>query len=280
MSSSTSLSDLIRRSGASASVVLLSFLLTPMFTPTSLSALFGPGVAHAQAGEADEEQKGVQGEQDDREKEAGEQQAKAPAEMSAEEVAERIQKFYRQTKDYQAEFRQVYTDVAAGDTKKNWGRVYFKKPGQMRWDYYESEGLDDRKKTLVSDGEVFWIYELEFKQVFKKCLSESQLPTSLKFLMGEGELLEDFDVAFTEESTDEAPELELTPKEPTPKYKKVHFKVDPETFQVRKTTVFDPYGNTNAIWFDKAKVNKNLPDSGFDFEPPKDARMLNPQKDC
>jgi outer membrane lipoprotein carrier protein len=150
----------------------------------------------------------------------------------------------------------------------------------MRWDYYKSESLADRKKTLVSDGKVFWVYELEFQQVFKQCLAKSQLPTSLKFLMGQGNLLEDFDVSFADGSSKETPQLALVPKKPTPKYKKVHFQVDPETFQVDKTTVFDPYGNTNAIDFQKTKLNKNLPDSGFAFEPPEGARMLNPQKEC
>ena len=204
----------------------------------------------------------------------------APGDMSAEDVAKRIQKFYKKTEDFQSDFKQIYTDVAAGEKKKNWGKVYFKKPGKMRWDYYNSDELGKRKKTLVSDGKVFWVYELEFQQVFKQCLADSKLPTSLKFLMGQGDLLKDFDVSFSDDSTEKNPELVLEPKEPTPKYKKVHFQVDPETFQVDKTTVFDPYGNTNEIHFQSTKLNKNLPDSGFEFEPPKGARLLNPQKDC
>jgi len=204
----------------------------------------------------------------------------APGDMTASEVAERIQKFYSETEDFKATFKQVYTDVAAGEEKVNWGRVYFKKPGKMRWDYYESDALEDRKKTLVSDGDLFWIYELEFQQVFKQCLQESQLPTSLKFLMGEGDLLADFEVSFTDDSTESAPELELIPEKSTPKYKKVHFQVDPETFRVEETTVYDPYGNSNRIDFRSTQLNLNLPDSGFEFEPPEGARLLNPGKSC
>lgn len=204
----------------------------------------------------------------------------APGNLSAEEVARRIQKFYKETGDYQASFKQVYTDQAAGEKKTSYGKVYFKKPGKMRWDYYDSNSREDRTKTLVSDGEMFWIYELEFQQVFKRCLEESKLPTSLKFLMGQGNLLQDFDIGFTDGSTAEKPELELVPEKPTPKYKKLHFQVDPEAYQVVKTTVFDPYGNTNEIDFGEAKLNSNLPDSGFEFEPPEGARLLNPEKDC
>jgi outer membrane lipoprotein carrier protein len=238
-------------------------------------------VAWASGAEGADEVTVVQGSQ--AQTEEGDEESEstpAPGDLSAEEVARRIQKFYKQTKDYRAPFKQMYTDKAAGETKTNYGKVYFKKPGKMRWDYYASESRDDRTKTLVSDGDMFWIYELEFQQVFKRCLDESKLPTSLKFLMGQGNLLQDFDVGFTDESTAERPELELVPEKPTPKYKKLHFQVDPEVYQVEKTTVFDPYGNTNEIDFGEAKLNSNLPDSGFEFEPPEGARLLNPEKDC
>ncbi len=203
----------------------------------------------------------------------------APAGMSAEDVARRVQQFYKKTNDYHAHFNQTYTDVAAGSSKKSHGRVYFKKPGKMRWDYYKNDGTG-REKVLVSDGASFWIYEYQFKQVFKKCLAESQLPTSLKFLMGQGDLLKEFNVSFDKRSTARKPVLDLVPKKPTAKYTKLVFELDPKTFQVDKTTIYDPYGNTNEIEFSKARINKNLPDSGFEFKPPKGARLLNPQKKC
>lgn len=210
---------------------------------------------------------------------AKENKGTGPADMSADDVAKRVQKFYKKTEDYHAHFEQTYTDVAAGSKKKSQGRVYFKKPGKMRWDYYKDDGKG-RKKVLVSDGESFWIYEYEFKQVFKKCLASSQLPTSLKFLMGQGDLLKEFNVSFADSSTAKKPVLEMVPKQPTSKYTKLIFELDPKTFQVDQTTIYDPYGNTNSIEFNKAKINKNLPDSGFNFEIPKGARVLNPQKKC
>ena len=203
-----------------------------------------------------------------------------PVGMSAEDVAERVQRFYGETEDFQAAFLQTYTDVAAGETKRSRGRVYFKKPGMMRWDYYRADDSNRRDRVLVSDGNVFWVYEFEFQQVFKQCLEDSQLPTTLRFLMGEGDLLEDFDVAFARGSTAEVPRLELTPKVPTSHYRMIHFEVDPESFQVMKTTIFDPYGNRNEIDFRNVRVNRNLPESGFEFEPPEGARLLNPQKQC
>lgn len=206
------------------------------------------------------------------------QEKSATEAPAADEAARRVQAFYAQTKDYQAKFTQTYHDVAAGDKKVNTGQVYFKKPGKMRWDYAKADGARD--KIYVSDGTSFWVYEYDFKQVFKQCLKDSQLPTSLSFLMGTGDLLKEFDVEFTDKSTAKVPQLRLTPKSPTPSYKELRFTLDPETYQVMRTVIYDPYGNMNEINFSKVEVNKNLPDSGFDFKVPKGARVLNPQENC
>lgn len=202
------------------------------------------------------------------------------SEVSAEEYAKRIQAFYKKTEDFQAKFTQTYQDIAAGTSKVSYGRVYFKKPGKMRWDYYTSKSSKKRDKIYVSDGNAFWIYETEFKQVFRQCLSKSQLPTSLRFLMGEGELLEEFDVTLAGTHSKESPALKLVPKVATSKYKELRFEIDPETYQVQKTVVFDPYGNSNSIQFNNTLVNRKLPDSGFDFKAPADARVVNPQQKC
>lgn len=206
-------------------------------------------------------------------------QQKAKKATKAETIAKDMQDYYKKTKDFQAHFQQVYTDVAAGTQKKSHGRVYFKKPGKMRWDYYKPKS-NDRHKLIVSDGSVLWVYEYDFKQVFKRCLKSSQLPTALSFLMGKGNLLKEFDVSMASSSTSSDPVLELVPKKPTSKYTKIEMEIDPKTNQVERTKIFDPYGNTNEIEFNKRKVNKNLPDSGFDFKTPKGARLLNPQKKC
>lgn len=210
---------------------------------------------------------------------ADEPDTSADDEPSAEQIVERIQHFYQQTEDFQAGFIQEYDDIAAGETTRSRGRVYFKKPGMMRWDYYQAD-RDERDRMLVSDGTNFWVYEYEYQQVLRQCLKDTQLPTSLRFLMGEGDLLEEFEVELTDDATPETPILELTPREPTSHYRKLHFQVDPGSWEVEKTTVFDPYGNTNQIEFRSARVNQNLSEEGFQFEVPPGARELNPEKTC
>ncbi len=206
--------------------------------------------------------------------------AQAFAQDSATDVTKKVQAFYKQTKDYHAKFTQTYKDLAAGSSKVSGGTVYFKKPGRMRWIYRDTKNPKITDKEYISDGSKFWVFEHEFKQVFKQCLKDSQLPSSLSFLMGQGDLLKTFNVTFSDKSTKDAPQLKLLPKKKTSMYKEVRFTINPKTFQVDKTEIFDPYGNSNEIVFIDSKINKNLPDSGFAFTVPKSARLLNPQKQC
>ena len=198
----------------------------------------------------------------------------------AKQVATQMQAFYKKTKDFQASFKQTYTDLAAGDKKMSYGRVFFKTPGKMRWDYFqEKKGKQHPQKTMVSDGANFWIYEHDFRQVFKECLQSSKLPTSLRFLMGQGELLKDFDVSLDPKSTPAHHLLTLVPKQPTAKYKELRFVVDAGTYQVLKTTIFDPYGNTNEIVFDIGQVqHKPAPTKALISKPPRALACSTPSK--
>jgi len=201
----------------------------------------------------------------------------APVEPPADaaEVTDKVQAFYQDIADYQSNFAQVYTDVAAGEETRTSGKVFFKKPGKMRWDYYEDKaGVASVKKVLVSDGKEFNIYEAEFSQYYRQCLTESQLPTAISFLMGRGDLKTEFNSKLMALGADKELMLELTPKKSSGKYKKIVFTVDRSSYAVTQTTVYDPYGNTNQITFLRPSINKRLPDSGFVFPPPKGSRIL------
>ena len=199
---------------------------------------------------------------------------------TAEAVTDQVQEFYKNMRDYQARFEQIYTDVAAGKDSSSGGRVYFKKAGKMRWDYLNADANQKSlHKVLVSNGSEFTIYEAEHDQYYRQCLRDSKLPTALRFLMGTGDLKEEFDIKMGKKASAGTHKLELTPKKSSGKYKKIIFVVDAETYSVRETLVYDPYSNINRIIFHKPLINKNLPDSGFNFSPPKNARPLGDTKE-
>ncbi|MFB3154586.1 MAG: outer membrane lipoprotein carrier protein LolA, partial [Candidatus Acidiferrales bacterium] len=61
----------------------------------------------------------------------------ADAQPSAQEVAARVERHYNRVETLAADFVQRYT--LGRTTLVESGRVYFKKPGRMRWEYNSPE---------------------------------------------------------------------------------------------------------------------------------------------
>lgn len=179
-----------------------------------------------------------------------------------------IQKFYSNISEFQADFTQIFTYKIYGRKKISTGKVFFKKPGKMRWDYEAPT-----KRLFIADGEVLWVYEPEEAQVFKRSLSSAQLPVALRFMKGEGELTKDFNIAEPKKE-EERYTLILTPKIPSGEYQELQLVVDRKTFEVKSSILVDPTGNTNHIQFADIKVNTGLPESGFSFVPPQGVRVI------
>ncbi len=200
-------------------------------------------------------------------------QAQAPKmDEETARVLDGIQKFYAEAKDFSAEFEQTYTYIAHQRSQISKGKVYFKKPGKMRWDYQTPS-----QKVFVSDGSLLWVYEPEENQAFKRPIKSVQLPVALSFLSGEGNLAEEFDAVLKKPRTEGTYLVELIPKRDQGDYRALRLEVDATTYAVQKSTVVDPVGNTNHIAFSAVKTNSGLPDAGFSFTPPAGVRVLQDQ---
>ncbi|HVA71497.1 MAG TPA: outer membrane lipoprotein carrier protein LolA, partial [Candidatus Limnocylindrales bacterium] len=71
---------------------------------------------------------------------------------TAKDVARAIEAHYRNTKTMTAIFLEKYTSGEAGIRVES-GKVYFSRPGRMRWDYDSPE-----KKMFLVDGRNVWYY--------------------------------------------------------------------------------------------------------------------------
>ena len=77
-----------------------------------------------------------------------------------ETIIDNVQYQYEVTQDIQATFIQIALIKSIPQEKKSEGRVFFKKPGKMRWEY-----TDPEQQLLVSDGRTMWYYVAEDQQV-------------------------------------------------------------------------------------------------------------------
>ena len=81
--------------------------------------------------------------------------AQAPsARLDARAVAALVQSFYDQTTTMDAAFEQTQYTKVYDRTETARGRVVFKKPGKMRWDYAAPNG-----QVFVSDGRRLLVYQ-------------------------------------------------------------------------------------------------------------------------
>jgi len=182
-------------------------------------------------------------------------------------LAAGVQGFYMEKADFAAEFTQEIERPNLPDRPlKKRGRVFFKKPGLMRWDYLEPD-----KVYYISDGEVLWNYIPESALAYKLLVKDSELFYALRFLYGEGDLEKDFHVS-AGEPEDGLSRLILKPRKDEQTFKEVHLLADPKTFEIKGTIVIDPAGNASRIRFTKLSYSP-LKTKNFDFKAPKGVRV-------
>jgi outer membrane lipoprotein carrier protein len=192
----------------------------------------------------------------------------APAKPSAAAIAQRVQRYYERIKDFTASFAQTSSYPTFGNVTKASGKVFLKKPDLLRWQY-------DDGRLIVIDGKQLWNWNPEDKEAqVKRGFGPDEVPAEFAFLFGKGKLLDRFSV----HAVPRPPELpggeaiELTPKKPGPDVQKLLFTVDAQG-QVLATVLTNGQGDVNQLVFRDAKVNSKLPESLFQFEPPKDAHV-------
>ncbi len=193
--------------------------------------------------------------------------------LTADQVAQRIQEFYDRTSDFQADFTQVSVNRLYGQEQRS-GRVIFRKPGRMRWNY-----AAPHNDVIVSNGTTLWAYQAEERQAIQQTLTQSQMPTALAFLTGVGRLTDAFTFRLLDATQFQYPSgyvLELRPTSPQPTYERIVFYVDRGSFQVARTVVIDAQGNRNQFTFVRPQVNLNVPESTFNWSPPAGTSIVRP----
>ncbi len=211
--------------------------------------------------------------------------AEAPEPMNAAAVVRLVQTFYNQTKTLQAEFNQTRYTRLYDRYDRAKGKVVFKKPGKMRWDYDQPNG-----QVFVTQGDKLLIYQPPEEgekggQLIERALSEDQLPAAFSFLTGGGNLEKDFDVRLLQHDNEKFQGgyvLQLIPRKPSPSYEQLVFYVraletgDRRAGVVQRVLIIDSAGNRNRFDFSKIKFNRDIPDKRFSFRAPKGTHKVNP----
>jgi len=192
-------------------------------------------------------------------------------EQDLQTIIDQVQAEYDQTESIYASFTQISRLRSVPTPKESQGIVYFKKPGKMRWEYTNPE-----QQLLVSDGRTMWFYVAEDSQVIIQNAEDAYgSRTPVTFLSGMGRLQNDFYMKLLPDSTNNTGyKLELLPKQPQSDLAKLILTVDPATFRIMHTAVYDPYGNITDVYLQNIEINTNPPDELFTFDIPEGVDVI------
>ena len=189
----------------------------------------------------------------------------------AREIAGRVQARYDGVQDLEARFTQKSRSVAfggAGQEMEASGVALFAKPGRMRWTYEKPE-----PSIVVSDGKTLWIYDPTAREVQEFSVGQGFLSgTAVQFLLGEGRILDAFEVR-AERCSGESVRLFLTPREET-SYESLELVVSPTSGDVRGTAVVDLFGNRTDVSFESLQLNRSPDPARFRFVAEPGVRVL------
>jgi outer membrane lipoprotein carrier protein len=196
--------------------------------------------------------------------------ATAATPASANDVVDKVQKFYGEIKQVSAQFRQAVTYDTFGSTKTSDGTVFIQKPGKMRWDYLEKKKTSTVvKKSFISNGTYLYMVEHDNKQVMKKNLGQDLMPVAVSFLYGKGDLKAEFNSEVDTTGKYGSKEdivLKLTPKKASAQYKNLYLVVATKDFHVTQSVIIDSANNVNHFRFFAPDFQKPIKDSWFEFD--------------
>jgi outer membrane lipoprotein carrier protein len=196
--------------------------------------------------------------------------------QTAEEVALKLENTLRSYQTFQADFEQFYYSSTITTPLHEKGKIYFKKPTLMRWEYKEPE-----EKIFLIKDDMFWDYNKEEALLTKYNLSDEEHNVEvISLLSGQVGLLDTYVVEFSPFPTDKknVKQIKLTPKDEEYADAFLLLEIDEKTWQIHKMISFDWAGNKTEIHFSKFKRNTSLSDRTFELRVPPDTEIIENQE--
>ena len=188
----------------------------------------------------------------------------------ATQAASKIQAFYEATSSFVADFEQEVYWRRGERVKYSKGKVWFKKPGKMRWEYTWPEPL-----LVVCDGKEVFIYNKNDNQVMVFPSGKALSPkVTLGFMSGKGNLLRDFVIEKFEKLSGGQIALTIRPRIQSAQVERLRLVADAQSGAIAEIWFWDYLSNLTKIRFKNLKRNLDLPEDLFHFVPPKGAEVI------
>jgi len=188
---------------------------------------------------------------------------------NAEAIVDSLQKNYDTTTDFTADFQQETEVKNINRTLKASGKLSFKRPGKMLWNYDEPKG-----QFVIADGKFLYFYQPDQNQVIKSPLKNAfrgDIP--LSFLLGLGNLKKDFN-ATLQSSDGNLYVLRLEPKGEAGGFSEILLAVNKGSFDIVRVSVHDAANNVTTLRFANMRKGVGVKDSLFQVQIPNGADVV------
>jgi len=191
--------------------------------------------------------------------------------QNAADITRQTEQKLRSLASFQAEFKQVYYSSSVSTPLTEYGTVFYKQPGLMKWAYTEPE----EKIVLLMENKIQYYFPEDNQLLIQDTTGEEQGNNIMSLLSGKTHILQDYDAESSEEN---APGNKSYHIKLIPKYDNIEnfilLDIDKKTLFIIKATFFDWAGNEQEFTFSRIQINRDLPEKTFNINVPEDVEII------
>lgn len=173
---------------------------------------------------------------------------------------ERLDRFFEKVTTFKASFIQVVLDENLLALEETSGLLWIARPGRFRWDYESVH-----RQSIVADGEVLWLYDVELEQVTRRAQESAIGQTPAVLLSGGQQYRKDYNVTILGRQG-AVNWISLVPKVSDGSFAEIQLGFEGET--LRLIQLLDELNQITRVTLANVVENEPIPDSVFRFIPP------------
>ena len=173
---------------------------------------------------------------------------------------ERLDRFFEKVTTFKASFIQVVLDENLLALEETSGLLWIARPGRFRWDYESGH-----RQSIVADGEVLWLYDVELEQVTRRAQESAIGQTPAVLLSGGQQYRKDYNVTILGRQG-AVNWISLVPKFSDGSFAEIQLGFEGET--LRLIQLLDELNQITRVTLANVFENEPIPDSVFRFIPP------------
>lgn len=185
--------------------------------------------------------------------------------QSGNEFLRRVQNKFNSLGNFTADFTQTIFAAQGSNPAKVTGKFYYKRKNKFI--------VELKNETIVSDGNTIWNLNKKFNRVVISYFSDDPTSFSLERFVFDYPRLCKVGLIKDEHAAPGEGILELTPKDQDMEFKSVKIRINKEGL-ISSLEIIDRGDIKYNFQFSNFKLNLDMPDSKFTYNPPKGIQII------